>query len=150
VDLCDACGGAWFDLGEVARVVDCSTWGAAAARVETIEAEARGRAPKADPRRGRACVRCRARTFRRLVAPRGPVWVDVCGRHGMWFDAGELDAFRAFVAAGGLEVARRRDDHPPRLRRRRRLPFGDDDRPGGAGHAAVSLLEVLGAVLTRR
>jgi Zn-finger nucleic acid-binding protein len=147
VDRCEACGGRWFDVGELARVLDLSTWGAAAERVEALEREAKRSPPSPDARRGRACVRCRARTFRRLVAPRGPVYVDVCARHGIWFDDGELDAFRAFVGRGGLEIARAREDRP--VRPRRRLPLlSDPPRRGRGGRAATSLLEVLGAVLT--
>jgi Zn-finger nucleic acid-binding protein len=146
-DRCEACGGRWFDAGEVARVVDLSTWGVAADRVERFERESRGRVPGKDPRRGRACVRCRARTFRRLVAPRGPVHVDVCARHGLWFDDGELEAFRAFAAAGGLEIARHRADDPPPIRRRVDLI---SDPPPRSGRAPTSLLEVLGAILVRR
>jgi Zn-finger nucleic acid-binding protein len=37
------------------------------------------------------------------------VIVDVCTRHGIWFDRGELPRVLDFVEAGGLELARRRD-----------------------------------------
>ena len=36
------------------------------------------------------------------------VVVDVCPRHGVWFDPGELPRILAFVQAGGLEQARQR------------------------------------------
>jgi len=34
--------------------------------------------------------------------------VDVCPRHGVWFDPGELPRILDFVQAGGLERARKR------------------------------------------
>ena len=34
--------------------------------------------------------------------------VDVCALHGIWFEAGELEAVLAFVRQGGLEAARER------------------------------------------
>jgi Zn-finger nucleic acid-binding protein len=36
------------------------------------------------------------------------VIVDVCKKHGTWFDLGELPRVLAFVAAGGLERSRHR------------------------------------------
>jgi Zn-finger nucleic acid-binding protein len=36
------------------------------------------------------------------------VIVDVCMRHGIWFDAGELPKVLEFVESGGLQRARRR------------------------------------------
>ena len=37
VDRCGACGGIWFDRGEVARVLDLHTEGASGATVEELE-----------------------------------------------------------------------------------------------------------------
>jgi Zn-finger nucleic acid-binding protein len=34
--------------------------------------------------------------------------VDVCARHGVWFDTGELPKILAFTRAGGLERAKKR------------------------------------------
>ena len=33
------------------------------------------------------------------------VIIDICGDHGAWFDAGELEKVRTFVATGGLQVS---------------------------------------------
>jgi Zn-finger nucleic acid-binding protein len=46
------------------------------------------------------------------------VVVDVCKKHGTWFDEGELPRVLEFVASGGLERAKRREDEEAsRLRR---------------------------------
>jgi hypothetical protein len=46
------------------------------------------------------------------------VIVDVCKKHGTWFDLGELPRVLAFVAAGGLERSRRRTaEEEARVRR---------------------------------
>jgi hypothetical protein len=37
------------------------------------------------------------------------VIVDVCTRHGTWFDADELRRVLEFITAGGLEAARARE-----------------------------------------
>jgi Zn-finger nucleic acid-binding protein len=132
VDRCDACGGTWFDRGEVGRVLDLRTRGGRdRGTAVRLEAHFAPGMPPRDARRGRACVVCRGRMTRRLVASKGPVYVDVCASHGLWFDAGEWEAFSAFVAEGGLEVERDRADHGVRARRvRHDLSDGPDfDRP---------------------
>jgi Zn-finger nucleic acid-binding protein len=48
--------------------------------------------------------------------------VDVCTRHGVWFEEGELPRVLAFVQAGGLERARlRKDSEEKRVERDRRI-----------------------------
>jgi hypothetical protein len=66
---------------------------------------------------------------RRIVAPKAPAFVDVCPRHGLWFDPGEFEAFREFVARGGLEIARRRREVDARRSHRRVFLIADDDPP---------------------
>ena len=40
----------------------------------------------------------------RAYPENGPVWVDGCAAHGLWFDRGEFERYRAFVEAGGLSL----------------------------------------------
>ena len=67
--------------------------------------------------------------------------VDVCGRHGVWFDADELTELLAWVRSGGLEVAR---DDLARLRnapdkvRRRALRNRDKQQPPRAPSPSAS------------
>ena len=49
---------------------------------------------------------------RNLATPYGPVWIDTCPVHGVWFDAGEFPRYAAFAEAGGLSLP-----PPPHLRR---------------------------------
>ena len=53
------------------------------------------------------CPRCKGVMNRQLFAPGARVIVDVCRGHGVWFDDAELRAVADFVAAGGMERARR-------------------------------------------
>ena len=53
------------------------------------------------------CPRCHNVMNRQLFAPGARVIVDVCRGHGVWFDDAELRAVADFVAAGGMEHARR-------------------------------------------
>jgi len=37
------------------------------------------------------------------------VIIDICGDHGAWFDAGELEQIRSFIANGGIDKAQDRE-----------------------------------------
>ena len=89
-------------------------------RREVLGALARRPAPpKPNPLREpvtyRPCPHCRELMNRRNFGRYSGVVVDVCERHGTWFDAGELSRVLAFVESGGLARAR---VPPPRDRRR--------------------------------
>jgi Zn-finger nucleic acid-binding protein len=49
------------------------------------------------------------------------VIVDVCQKHGTWFDGGELTRVIAFVASGGLSRTRLREEQAQREERKRRV-----------------------------
>jgi len=55
------------------------------------------------------CPLCHASMNRVNFGRVSGVIVDVCRRHGTWFDAGELTRVVAFVGAGGLEKTRARE-----------------------------------------
>lgn len=50
----------------------------------------------------RPCPVCRKLMVRRAFAGSSGVILDVCGTHGLWFDAAELEATLAWIRAGGL------------------------------------------------
>jgi Zn-finger nucleic acid-binding protein len=54
------------------------------------------------------CPECGALMNRKNFAEVSGVIVDVCKKHGTWFDLGELPRVLAFVAAGGLTRSRHR------------------------------------------
>jgi Zn-finger nucleic acid-binding protein len=54
------------------------------------------------------CPACRGLMNRTNFGTHSGVIVDVCMRHGIWFDAGELPRVLEFVESGGLQRARRR------------------------------------------
>lgn len=55
------------------------------------------------------CPVCATLMNRKQYATGAKVVIDVCRAHGVWFDGGELPVVLDFIAAGGLEEARRRD-----------------------------------------
>jgi Zn-finger nucleic acid-binding protein len=64
------------------------------------------------------CPVCRQLMNRVNFAHCSAVIVDVCGRHGTWFDKDELRRIVEFIRAGGLEKARTREIEELEQRRR--------------------------------
>ena len=57
----------------------------------------------------RPCAACQQMMNRKNFGGASGVIVDVCARHGTWFDAGELPQVLAFVKSGGLVRERARE-----------------------------------------
>jgi Zn-finger nucleic acid-binding protein len=55
------------------------------------------------------CPVCRKPMVRSNFGRISGVIIDICGDHGAWFDAGELEKVRTFVANGGLQVSQDRE-----------------------------------------
>jgi Zn-finger nucleic acid-binding protein len=62
--------------------------------------------PLSKPVRYLKCPSCAGMMNRNNFGGTSGIVVDVCTRHGIWFEAGELPRVLAFVQAGGLERAR--------------------------------------------
>lgn len=143
VDRCGSCGGTWFDGDELEHAADLTTRGVSAADAAASRRSIPpSRIPLEREVRYLACVRCGERMARRQVARGAGVVVDLCRDHGLWFDRDELEAFVAFVRAGGLEVLRH--DGVAAMEARRKAaqardrvasptpPMGADAEAGGA------------------
>jgi Zn-finger nucleic acid-binding protein len=76
-------------------------------------------APKAATERVRyrPCSVCRQMMNRKNFGGSSGVIVDVCAKHGTWFDAGELPQVLEFVKSGGLVRERAREQERQRLAR---------------------------------
>jgi Zn-finger nucleic acid-binding protein len=108
----------------------------------------------------RPCAVCQQRMNRKNFGGASGVIVDVCARHGTWFDAGELPQVLAFVKSGGLVRERARELE--RLRHARAherelagasdptspLTFDSLAQPGDQSSFAKDLLEFVVEVLT--
>jgi Zn-finger nucleic acid-binding protein len=70
--------------------------------------------PLDSPVRYRPCPVCGDLMTRKNFGHSSGIIVDVCKLHGMWFDPGELPRVLAFVEAGGLSLARRREQEQRR------------------------------------
>jgi Zn-finger nucleic acid-binding protein len=102
---CGTCGGLWVDrevfevMVERARTGHLPALGAIGPiPVPPVEP------PAGDPRQAyRPCVVCGALMNRRNYGRKSGVIVDVCARHGVWFDLHEIDRLLRWVRAGGEE-----------------------------------------------
>lgn len=88
----------------------------------------------AEVRQGyRKCVVCGELMTRRNFGSRSGVVVDLCGRHGVWFDADELTQLLAWARSGGLEAARdelaKLQNSPDRVRKREVEKRSESQRP---------------------
>jgi Zn-finger nucleic acid-binding protein len=77
---------------------------------------ARRAVPPTGPVRYFPCPACAQIMNRRNFGKASGVIVDVCARHGVWFECGELPKVLAFVEGGGIATARRRELGLPRPR----------------------------------
>lgn len=146
VDRCRGCHGLWFDGDEIERGMDATTGRMSADQASRVRSRLPAAGRAGEPVRYLACVRCGERMVRRQAARRAGVVVDVCAPHGVWFDAGEFEHFRAWAAAGGLEAFRQEDDALAAGRRREAAARRVADEGPDLGVTPVDL-ELGGSVL---
>ncbi len=98
IDLCPRCGGLWLDTEEFAFHASTRDTFNDPDIPRTYRKQ-----PFSDPSGYLPCVRCNTpmvkQNFRRISG----ILIDVCARHGVWLDAGELEQIRSFIANGGLD-----------------------------------------------
>jgi Zn-finger nucleic acid-binding protein len=126
---CSACGGLWLDPASLQRLSD-----AREERADVVGVLA-GRLPTAaappDLVRYVPCPCCRKLMNRKNFAQSSGVVLDVCAKHGVWLDRGELERVLGFVSSGGLARARAREQE--RLREEQRLLVALQKAPLGSG-----------------
>ena len=104
---CAACGGLWMDPSSLQRLSDgreahADVVSLLGTRVPTVSTPP-------DVVRYVPCPQCGTLMNRKNFAQSSGVVLDVCARHGVWLDRGELERVLGFVAGGGLTRARMRE-----------------------------------------
>lgn len=110
LEECGACGGAWVDAQSFQQI--CLSREQQAAYVgagSPLPAPSLGAAAEHDSVRYVKCPMCGQLMNRMNFARHSGVVVDVCKRHGTWFDRDELRRIIEFIRAGGLDAARERE-----------------------------------------
>jgi Zn-finger nucleic acid-binding protein len=101
---CGRCGGQFVEIAALRDLVerhDRLDVGLSRPRTSPMRAETRVHYV--------ACPVCGSMMNRRNFGGGSGVVVDVCSKHGTWFDSGELPRVLAFVESGGLSRVRERD-----------------------------------------
>jgi Zn-finger nucleic acid-binding protein len=123
---CSLCGGIWIEK-EIFEVL------ADRARAGQLREGLGGGAPleaaaAAQPLRYRPCVICGALMNRRNYGRKSGVIVDVCARHGIWFDLHELDSLLRWIREGGEARAEKLQREQERIEARQ-ARLGEDLQP---------------------
>jgi len=109
IDECGGCRGLFLDHIAIQRVVTDR----AQARAEALLGELPRHDTHVDVRPGEKmylkCPTCQTIMNRKQFATGAGVIVDVCRKHGTFFDVGELPAIIDYVMKGGLEKAAKKD-----------------------------------------
>jgi Zn-finger nucleic acid-binding protein len=78
------------------------------------------------------CAECRQLMVRRNFGGASGVILDVCGRHGLWFDHGETEKVLEFVRGGGLAREKSRELEQAARRARELRESSSPMRAGGS------------------
>lgn len=124
--LCEHCNGLWVDAETLQKLV--------AERLKPAPMIGTGIVPPAPAAlklgsvQYAPCPICKNLMNRVNFAHSSGVIVDVCSRHGTWFDQDELRQVLEFISSGGLETARARElrQTPTSLPTSHALPTTDD------------------------
>lgn len=98
LDICPECFGLWLDAAEF----DLLTSKRDVYKDDSIPYEYHRR-PLPQDSGYLPCARCGKLMVRKNFRAISGVLIDVCHKHGVWLDAGELEEIRCFIANGGLE-----------------------------------------------
>lgn len=105
IDECSGCNGLFLDEVAIKRVIDDQHHVRAGALLAALPRVEHHPMPRAGARMYIKCPACSTVMNRKLFATGSGVVVDVCRKHGTFFDAGELPAIIEFVQRGGLAKA---------------------------------------------
>ena len=131
VEHCETCHGLFFDNGELQQAMEHGVSNAAAGDRELINQIINGRYQHR-PVKYVNCPVCAEQMARRNFGYRSGVVTDVCLKHGVWLDNGELRQLLEWKKAGGEEIHERREVHAQAQRRcNASRPAVKQSRPSG-------------------
>lgn len=104
LDICPECKGLWLDSCEFKKLTsERDVYADDSIPYEYV------RKPLPQEKGYLSCPRCNSLMSRRNFRHISGVLIDICGYHGVWLDAGELEQIRCFVANGGLDESQDKD-----------------------------------------
>lgn len=110
LEECCACGGVWVDAQSFEQICQSRAFEAAYVGAGSpLAAPSLGVASEHGSVQYVKCPQCGQLMNRINFARHSGVVVDVCKRHGTWFDRDELRRIVEFIRAGGLDAAREKE-----------------------------------------
>ncbi|MFQ5965329.1 MAG: zf-TFIIB domain-containing protein [Candidatus Scalinduaceae bacterium] len=104
LDICPGCKGIWLDTSNFKKLTsERDVYADDSIPYEYI------RKPLLQEKGYFPCPRCNSLMMRKNFRHISGVLIDICGYHGVWLDAGELEQIRCFVANGGLDESQDKD-----------------------------------------
>lgn len=102
IDSCTECGGSWVEYSDERSFLHMQPQ---VFSVDEIKRLRRVYEPMGvvEPVKYHKCPVCGEHMYRRNWGGHSGVIVDRCEKHGQWYDAGEVDKIREYIALGGIE-----------------------------------------------
>jgi len=102
LDYCPACGGVWFDAGELELLLEAADLGSSRSYLEDI-----AKYPEAQINENKLrCPVCRRKMKKITMLEDKKLVTDLCmGGHGIWFDGGEVNTLVKALAEKTPEKA---------------------------------------------
>lgn len=107
VDVCAACGGVWVDFIDERALLNIQPQSFTVDELRRLRKiyEPLG---KLDAVKYRNCPICEDLMYRRNWGGNSGVIVDRCEKHGCWYEPGEIEKIREYIALGGVEFEKLR------------------------------------------
>lgn len=122
---CQACAGVWLEPAIFERLEQQAKVSAGSGVTRSYKKHDKPRASRqlVNNKFYRPCPVCKRIMHRQQYGPGSRVVIDVCARHGLWFDVFELPDILRWVRAGGLSAAQKQQTIKLRdATRRNRVP----------------------------
>ncbi|MCR9159176.1 MAG: zf-TFIIB domain-containing protein [Nannocystaceae bacterium] len=110
VQACRVCAGVWVDTETLQEIIDGAANAAASGTSSTVRRKTMPPGLATGKVTYRHCPLCKQSMLRRNFGSISGIVVDVCAKHGTFFDYGELPEVVDFVRSGGLALAKRHAD----------------------------------------
>ena len=121
IEVCESCGGMFFDNGELEAILDDKVRGVHHVSHQELSRLISKPLDSTLKVVYRKCPICSDIMNRKKFGEKSGVVIDICNHHGVWLEAGELTRLVEWKKAGGeiLDAKRKYEDEARRLKEQR-------------------------------
>ncbi len=130
VQACETCAGVWVDRDTLGQLLESAAQAASPSSSETVRRKTMPVGLATSAVVYRRCPECEQAMLRKNFGTISGIVVDVCGRHGTFFDYGELPGVVDFVRSGGLSLAQKHAESESLRDAKQRFTHGLTTSPG--------------------